>query len=100
MSEPYSVVWPLGPDSSEQVAVPETSLQELDRVTLAELEHLDTKWFPIIRAALRNRYPSIKIIEGSYFGLTHGPHERDVIAEMPRKLRESKATAAVSGIGV
>jgi hypothetical protein len=100
MSEPsYMALWPLGEDMVETVAAPQAA-PGLNAVILAELEHLDTKWFPVIRAALLRRFPNIRIVEAPTFGLTHGPHEREVVAKIPERLKAHGAQVAISGIGV
>ncbi len=102
MGEPvYEVVWPLGKSMYE--AVPLASpLSDLRGRTVCELwdwRFRGDEMFPILRESLSKRYPGIKFVEYDVFGDTHGPRERQIIANLPRLLKERGCDAVISSVG-
>lgn len=96
----YDVVWPLGREVLEELELSDR-VSDLNGKTVAELQDLPNgEWFPVLRAELKRRYPGVNIVEYERFGLTHGPEERQVIAELPAKLREYGVDAAISAVGL
>lgn len=96
----YQVVWPLGKEVSEEIDFSDR-VQDLNGKTIAELQDVEHgRWFPVLREELKRRYPDVKIVDFETFGLTHGPHERQVIEELPTKLREYGVDAVISGVGL
>ena len=95
----YEVVWPLGRESREDVDFTER-VTDLNGKTIAELQDVRGEWFPLLRTELKRRFPGVNIIEAERFGLTHGPDERQIIADLPGKLREFGVDAVISGVGV
>ena len=102
MREPgYKVVWPLGELVYQRLSLgPRVS--DLKGKTMCEL----SDWifraeevFPMIRGLLLGQYPSIKFIEYSAFGNTHGPTEAEVIAALPDRLHQHGCDAVISGVG-
>lgn len=100
-SEPtYDVVWPLGHEVQEELTFGDR-LADLNGKTIAELQDVpDGRWFPVLREELKRRYPGLKIVDYETFGLTHGPDERQVVAELPAKLKEFGVDAVISGVGL
>jgi hypothetical protein len=98
----YKVVSPLGIEKDRALSgiSYENRINDLNVVTVAEIQHMDTGWFSVIRAALKNRYPGINIVEASTFGSTHGADHVEMFASLPEKLRAHKIDAVISGIGV
>ena len=102
MREPgYKVVWPLG-ELAYQVPSLGPRVSDLKGKTVCEL----SDWifraeevFPMIRELLLGQYPSIKFIEYSVFGNTHGPKEAEVIAALPDRLHKHGCDAVISGVG-
>jgi hypothetical protein len=100
-SEPnYEVVWPLA-----QRAEPEgfSNVREADLngkvvAELLDMAQLDT-WYGPLRAELQRRFPEAKIIPFETFGLTHGPNEHEVIADLPQKFEELGVDVAISALG-
>jgi hypothetical protein len=55
--------------------------------------------FAALEEGLRARYPGIRWISYKEFGSTHGGDERAVCAALPRRLKELKVDAVISGMG-
>ena len=102
MAEPvYEVVWPLGKSVYETVPLA-SRLPDLKGKTVCELwdwRFRGEEMFPVLRAALGERYPGVKIVEYDVFGDTHGSKEREIIASLPRRLRENGCQAVISSVG-
>jgi hypothetical protein len=99
---PYEeVVSPLGRAQVGSVALSPNRVADLNGKTVAELQNMEfVNYFPPLREALKRRYPDVRIIEASEFGLTHGPNEPEVIANLPAKLEECEVDLAISAFGV
>ncbi|MBI2906649.1 MAG: hypothetical protein HYX92_03215 [Chloroflexi bacterium] len=102
MAEPtYEVVWPLGKSRYELIPVAK-HLETLSDKTLCELwdwRFRGDEIFPIIREALARRFPGVGFVDYNVFGDTHGIKEAEVIEALPRRLRENRCDAVVSGVG-
>ena len=49
--------------------------------------------------SLKEKYPGVNFVHWSVLGNTHGPDERQILADLPRRLKELKADAVISGMG-
>lgn len=95
------VVWPLGRTRLRSVTLEAARVGDLNGKTVAELQNMEQgDYFPVLREALKQRFPGTRIVEYTEFGLTHGPHEREVIANLPAKLKEKGVDIAISAMGV
>jgi len=97
----YSVVWPR---SERTVAHSELAprLDSLEGKTVCQLwDYLfrGDEIFPIIERELAGRYPGINFVPYSEFGSTHGDDEREIVANLPRRLEALGADAVISGMG-
>jgi hypothetical protein len=54
--------------------------------------------FPMLEAALAQRFPGIKFVGYRTFGSTHGADERDVLKSLPARMREHGVDAVISGM--
>jgi hypothetical protein len=52
-----------------------------------------------LEAGLKERFPNIRWVSYKEFGNTHGGEEREVVASLPRRFKELKVDAAISGMG-
>lgn len=102
LSEPlYEVVWPLG-KSSYETRAPNERVADLSGKTVAELwDYLfrGEDIFPIVRARLKERFPGIKFVTYDVFGNVHGPQQRELVADVPRLLKQHGCNAVISAIG-
>ncbi len=101
-SEPrYQVLWPLGKiDVKAQNA--SAPIADLSGKTVCELWDYIFRGdvvYTMLREELRARYPGIKFVEYSEIGNTHGPAQREILANLPEKLRSLGVDAVISGIG-
>ena len=55
--------------------------------------------FAHLEAGLKERYPSIKFVSWEDFGSTHGADERQILADLPRKMETLGGDAVISGMG-
>lgn len=97
----HEVVWP----SAKRVAdlrEPAGRVDTLKGKTVAELWSWTFKgdvMFAAIEKRLSELYPGIKFISWREFGEIHGANERQVLEELPQKLKAFGADAAITGVG-
>ena len=99
--EVHHVVWPLGKSAYPAYAL-KNRLADLNGKTIGELwDHVfrGEEIFPAIRAALKERFPGIRIIDYTQFNDIHGPHQREAIDKLPEVLRQYGCDAVISGVG-
>ncbi len=100
-SEPrYDVVWPQAPLGVQRrpQASRIDSLRGKRVAFVWEYMFRGDELFPALGQYLRDTY-DVEVIGYEVFGNTHGPDEAAVLAELPQKLRDWRADAAVSGVG-
>ena len=102
MREPrHEVVWPLGKLAYQTLSLA-PRVSDLRGKTICELSDWLFKVeevFPIIRESLQKQYPSIKFVDYTMFGNTHGPKESEVITALPKLLRKHRCDVVISGVG-
>jgi hypothetical protein len=54
--------------------------------------------FPMLAAALQQRFPGVTFVDYRTFGSTHGAEEHDVLAGLPARMREHGVDAVISGM--
>ncbi|MDQ7096533.1 hypothetical protein REC12_23330 [Desulfosporosinus sp. PR] len=97
----YDVVWPSG-KSTVSGAKLAKRLDTLEGKVVAELWDWVFKGDIMCEAfeeELPKRYPGIKLISWREFGEIHGPHEKEVLAALPQKLKEFGVEAVICGVG-
>jgi hypothetical protein len=97
----YHVVWPR---SERQVAMKPLAkrLDTLEGKTIVQLwDYLfqGDKVFDLLEEGLSERYPNVRFVSWSEFGSTHGEDEREVLEDLPRRLKALGADAVISGMG-
>jgi hypothetical protein len=97
----YDVVWPLGRSTETAVALNA-------RFADSKAKRIGFLWdyifrgeqmFPLIQAGLAEKFPGSTFVPHTAFGNIHGHDEREVLADLPRRLREEKLDAVVVGVG-
>lgn len=97
----YDVVWPLGKSHWDK-RDPNPGVGDLNGKTIAEVwdrVFRGEEIFPAIRAALKKKYPQVRILEYDNFGDTHGINQKQVLADLPELLRAHQVDAVISGVG-
>jgi len=97
----YEVYWPRSPRQMKKKTLA-PRLPTLEGKTVVQLwDYLfqGDKVFDALEEGLRARYPGVKFVSWREFGNTHGRDERQVLADLPRRLKEYGADAAISGMG-
>ncbi len=97
----FQVVWPLGKRVSETLPLARR-IPDLSQITVCELWDWifrGEEIFPALRELLSERYPGIRFVDYTAFGNTRGPKERELVANLPRALREHSCGAVISGVG-
>jgi hypothetical protein len=97
----YDVVWPRSP-RTVKITPSADRLDSLKGKTIAQLwDYIfrGDEIFPILEEEIGKRFPGTKFINYKEFGSTHGGDEREVIANLPGKLKEYKVDAVISGMG-
>ena len=97
----YQVVWPQGQrvfsdgDTVERVG-------DLSGKTIAAIwDYLfrGDEIFAIVTGKLAECFPGMKIVSHEVFGNTHGSKQRELLAEVPDKLRLHEVDAVISLVG-
>jgi len=99
--EVFEVVWPGGRSADAPIA-PTLPLPDLNGKVIAELwDRLfrGDRIFPRIRELLLRRFPYVKFVEYERLGDTFGWNEREVVAGLPKQLKELGIDGVISGIG-
>ena len=97
----FEAVWPLGKSHWDKRDL-NPGVGDLNGKTIAEVwdrVFRGEEIFPAIREALRKKYPGVRFVEYDKFGDTHGVNQKQVLADLPAKLREQKVDAVISGVG-
>lgn len=94
------VVWPRGRKTVQARPVARR-LDSLEGKTIAQLwDDLfrGDEIFPLLERELGRRWPGVKFVPYSVFGSTHGSDEREVLAELPERLKAHGVDAVISGM--
>ena len=97
----YEVVWPLG-KSAYQTRAPNARIDDLSGKVVGELWDFLFRGediFPIVREELSKRFPGIRFVTYDTFGNVHGPQQRELIADVPKLLKQHGCNAVISAIG-
>lgn len=97
----YEVLWPRSPRQFKRKSLARR-LDTLQGKTIAQFWDFvfsGDKVFTVLEQALKDRYPGVRFIGWKEFGNTHGPDERKIIADLPKRLKELGVDAAISGMG-
>ena len=97
----YQALWPRSPRQARVKALARR-LDTLEGKTVAWLwDYLfrGDEVFAQLEESIRSRYPGIKFVHWRDFGNTHGTDEREIVAALPRTLKERGVDAVVSGMG-
>ena len=97
----YEALWPRSP-RQVQLQPLAKRLDTLEGKTIAQMWDYvfrGDEVFALLEEGLKPRYPNIRWVRYKEIGNTHGGEEREVVAAIPRKFRELKVDAVVSGMG-
>lgn len=99
--EIFDVVWPR---ATRQIEVAETAprLDTLDGKTVCELWDFlfrGDEVFDHLERGLKERYPTVNFVSWKEFGSTHGADERQILADLPAKMKSLGVDAVISGMG-
>jgi hypothetical protein len=102
LEEPaYAVVWPLAPPAATAGTMA-VRPYDLDGKCIGELwDYLfkGEEIFPLIRAALKARYPGVSFVPYDKLGNIHGRDEAELAANLPILLRQHGVDAVIAAIG-
>ena len=97
----YEALWPRSPRRVQPVPLAKR-LDTLEGKTIAQLWDYvfrGDEVFAALEEGLKERYPNIRWVSWKDFGSTHGSEEREVLASIPKKIKELGIDAVVSGMG-
>lgn len=99
--EIHDVVWPR---ATRQMELLETAprLDTLDGKTVCQLWDFlfrGDEVFELLESGLKERYPNVNFISWKEFGSTHGSDEREILANLPAKMKSLGVDAVISGMG-
>lgn len=97
----YEVFWPRSSRQMKKKALAPrpSTLEGKTVVQLWDFLFQGDKVFDALEEGLKARYPGLRFVSWREFGNTHGRDERQVLADLPRRLKELGADAAISGMG-
>lgn len=96
----YEVVWPRSARQADIKPVARR-LDTLDGKTVAELWDFlfrGDEVFALLEEGLTARFPGVRFVGWRDFGNTHGRNEREVLAQLPRRLKELGVDAVICGM--
>ena len=97
----FEVVWPLGKCVTASVrAAP--ALADLNGKTVGLLWNWGFRGdeiYSTLTEELLKTYPAVRILDQKVFGTTHGPDERQYVAELPALLQQHGCDAVISAVG-
>jgi len=97
----YEVLWPRSPRQVQGKSLAKR-LDTLAGKTIVQLwDYLfkGDQVFDALEEGLKAKFPNVNFIHWSVFGNTHGADERQILADLPKRLKELKADAVISGMG-
>lgn len=97
----YEVLWPRSPRQVKRKSLA-PRLSTLEGKTVAQLWDFlfrGDEVFALLEEGLKQRFPGVRFLSWREFGNTHGRDEREVLAALPKRLKELGADAVVSGMG-
>lgn len=97
----HQVVWPRGVRLVDAIPNAERPATLEGKTVAFTWDYLfrGDEIFEIVKEGLREKYAGIQFVDYEVFGNTHGGDEREVLAQLPGKLRQYKVDAIISGMG-
>lgn len=96
----FEAYWPRSPRQAKPTALA-PRLETLNGKTVAQLWDFlfaGDQIFTLLEEGLRKRYPEVKFISWREFGNTHGSDEREILRNLPAKLKSLGVDAVISGM--
>ncbi len=97
----YEVFWPRGPRKMKTKSLA-PRLGDLNGKTVAQLWDFifsGDKMFEALEEGMKARYPDVRFVSWREFGNTHGADERQIVADLPKRLKALGVDAVISGVG-
>jgi hypothetical protein len=97
----YEALWPRSPRQVQLQRLAKR-LDTLEGKTIAQMWDYvfrGDEVYALLEEGLKQRYPNIRWVSYKEFGNTHGGDEREVVASIPRRMKELKVDAVISGMG-
>ena len=99
-TELYEVFWPGGPSAVNTISsAPRADLTGKRIGILWDYVFRGEESFPILEKCISERYENVEFIGYENFGSTFGGNEHAVLAALPKRLKNLKIDAVISGIG-
>ena len=97
----YDALWPLGRSTEKGVAMNQRFADNKAKKIGFVWDYVfrGDHMFPLIQAALAEKYPGSEFVPYTEFGHAHGHDEREMLAALPGKLKQHKLDAVVVGVG-
>lgn len=97
----YAVHWPRSPRTQAVEPVAGRVDDLAGKVVAFVWDYLfrGDEIFAMVQRELQQRFPGMRFIGYEEFGSTHGADEREVLANLPGKLKQLQVDAVISGMG-
>lgn len=97
----YAVHWPRSPRTQAVQPVADRLDHLSGKVVAFVWDYLfrGDEIFAMVQRELQQRFPDMRFIGYDEFGSTHGADEREVLGQLPAKLKQLKVDAVISGMG-
>ena len=96
----YEAYWPRGGRQQKTRALA-PRLDSLEGKTVAQLwDYLfkGDEVFELLEEGLKKKYPGVQFVSWRDFGSTHGGDEKDALAALPKRFKELRVDAVISGM--
>ncbi|MFH1484441.1 MAG: hypothetical protein ABIH46_00075 [Chloroflexota bacterium] len=97
----YKVVWPLGKRHTEapKVSSPVLNLNGKTVCEVWDRQFRGDEVFATIRREIQKQFPDTRFVGHEAFGNTHGPDEKQVLADLPGLLKKQSCDVVLSSMG-
>jgi len=97
----FDVVWPMGRKAFAEGDTVQRVGDFSGKTVAAIWDYLfrGDEIFEIVSTKLAAQYPGMKFVPYQVFGNTHGSQQRQLVAEIPDKLKQHGVDAVISSVG-
>lgn len=96
----FEVYWPRGPRRRRQVSLaPRLGTLEGKRIAqLWDFLFRGDEVFAVLEEGMKARFPTVEFVSWREFGNMHGDNERQLVADLPKKLKALRVDGVISAM--